>query len=258
MVEIVHEVFHELVGQRQNQKDNRVTVVRLERKNILANALRLRGLVQQTIPFRALQRGWNRSLRKLLELEFHRTPEIPSTTKFPKQPLDRIVKLVHDSFLQRNYGVVRNRYAFRTHLGATLCDVAVADSLGFRKFLHSVFCVERMHLQRRYVHKKTRPDEFLIFVVLPQDVTYVLTQEAFNAFSKFLNTVHILLLHAPASIWSIGGARLEFLDLFLDAKIPGDVGDQIPDRGKAFHGFDRHRTFQWKLVKPGHAHQPRN
>src|SRR5207249_4259106 len=139
-----------------------------------------------------------------------------------------------DTFLQWNYGVVRNRYTFRTHFRAALCDVAITDSLRFRKFLHPVFCIERMHLQRRDVHKKTRPDEFFVFVMLPQNVTDVLAEEAFDALSKFLNAVHILLLHAPASVRSIGSARLELLDLFLDTKIPGDVGDQILNRGKAF------------------------
>src|SRR5437588_6602883 len=180
------------------------------------------------------------------------------TTKFPKEPSDRIVILVHYSLLQRNDCVIRNRNAFGTYFGATFCDIAVADSLCFGELLDSVFRIERMHFERRHVYEEARSDEFFVLVVLTQDVAYVLTQKAFNALSKFLNAIHIFLLHAPASIRPIGRAWLELLDLFFDPKIPGNVGDKVLDRGKSLHRLDRHRLFQRELVKPGHAHQSRH
>ena len=115
-----------------------------------------------------------------------------------------------------------------------------------------------MHLERRHVNKKARPNELLVLVVFAQYVTDVLTQETFNAFSKFLDPIHVLLLHTPASIGDIGRTRLEFFDLFFDAKIPRHVGHQILDQWKALHGLDCHRPLQWKLVESRHTHQPRH
>src|SRR4051794_30789702 len=55
-----------------------------------------------------------------------------STSAIKKSPqpfpdkAERIVKLVHHAFLERNDGVVRDVYIFRTNVGAALRDVAVA------------------------------------------------------------------------------------------------------------------------------------
>src|SRR5207244_5988555 len=66
-------------------------------------------------------------------------------------------------------------------------DIAIADSFCFRKFFNPILHIERMHLERRHVNKKARPNELLVLVVFAQYVTDVLTQETFNAFSKFLD-----------------------------------------------------------------------
>ena len=44
------------------------------------------------------------------------------------KPAERIVELIHHALLQRNDRVVGDLDFFRTHLGAALGDVAVADA----------------------------------------------------------------------------------------------------------------------------------
>src|SRR3569833_2405152 len=67
---------------------------------------------------------------------------------------DRIEELVHNALLQRNDRVIRDRNVLRTHLRASLGDVAVADSVRLTKLRHPVGRVERMHLQRRGVRQE--------------------------------------------------------------------------------------------------------
>jgi hypothetical protein len=56
--------------------------------------------------------------------------------------------------------------------------------------------------------------------VLAQDVAHVLTQEALDAFAKFLDALDIRLRHAPGAIRRRRRARRELPDCFLDLEIP--------------------------------------
>ena len=91
----------------------------------------------------------------------------------------------------------------------------------------AVLGVERMHLQRGGVDQEARADELVVHVVVAQDVADVLAQEAFDALAEFLHAVDVRLRHAPGAVRRVGLARLELLDLLLDAEIPGNVGDQV-------------------------------
>ncbi len=75
--------------------------------------------------------------------------------------------------------------------------------------------------------------------MIAQHVANVLAQETLDALAKFLDPFDILLLHVPAAVGVVGFARFERLDFFLDAIIPGDVGDQIFDQRESLHRFDR-------------------
>ena len=82
-----------------------------------------------------------------------------------------------------------------------------------------------MHFQRCDMNQETWPDEFVVHLVVAQHVANVLAKKTFNAFPEFLNTIDVLLLHPPGAVWRVGRARFELLNLFLHAKIPGDIGD---------------------------------
>ena len=98
--------------------------------------------------------------------------------------------------------------------------VAVADPLGLSELLNAVSNIKRVHFQSRRVDKEARPDELIMLPVVAQDVTDVLAKKALNALPKFLNPIHIALLHPPGSVVSIGWPRRERLDSLLDSNIP--------------------------------------
>jgi hypothetical protein len=63
-----------------------------------------------------------------------------------------------------------------------------------------------MHLKRRYPDEKPRPPELLHLLVLAENMAHILAQEAFNAFTKLLHPIHILLVHFPVGAGA-GGSR---------------------------------------------------
>ncbi len=89
-----------------------------------------------------------------------------------------------------------------------------------------------MHFQARNAHEEARPAELLLLVVIAQDVADVLAQEALDALAEFLHAVHVSLVHLPFD----AGPGLERRDFLVHFVIPGDVGDQILDQRKSFHG----------------------
>src|SRR5205823_1914982 len=93
-----------------------------------------------------------------------------------------------------------------------------------------------MHLQCGNVNQKTWPDELIVHLVIAQHVANVLAKKTFNAFSEFLHTINVLLLHAPCAVWRVGSSRFERLDFLFHSKIPRDICGQIFMTGKAFIG----------------------
>src|SRR5438874_1947086 len=145
----------------------------------------------------------------------------------PPNPSQRVVIIIHYTFLQRNNAIVRDLDFFRTNLRAALRNVAVADPVGFAQFFDSIFGIERMHLQRGCVNQKARPDKAIMHLMITQHVADVLTKETFNAFPEFLDSVDILLLHPPGAVRRVRRTRLKRFDFLLYLKIPRHVGDQI-------------------------------
>src|SRR5438128_9448527 len=94
-------------------------------------------------------------------------------------------------------------------------------------------------------------------LMVAEHVADILTKKTFNAFPELLHTVDVLLLHSPGAVWRVGRSRLERLYLFLHAKIPRNVCDQILDDRKGLHWLDCHRFFQRQFVEARHAHELR-
>src|SRR5690348_4464378 len=82
------------------------------------------------------------------------------------QRAKRIVVIVNNSFLERNYRVVGDGDSFRTNFRAAFRDVAVSDTVKILELPGSVDCIERMHLQRRGECKKARTDERIVLLVI--------------------------------------------------------------------------------------------
>src|SRR5438045_9073719 len=64
----------------------------------------------------------------------------------PPNPSQRIIKLVHDPFFQRNDSVVRDLNLLRTDLGTKFCDIEVADTVGFAQLPYPFFRIARVYL----------------------------------------------------------------------------------------------------------------
>jgi len=59
------------------------------------------------------------------------------------------------------------------------------------------FGVQRMHLEGGDVDQKARPINLIVQLMLAQHVANILAKETFDALSKFLDAVDVLLGHAP-------------------------------------------------------------
>src|SRR4029453_18776761 len=102
---------------------------------------------------------------------------------------------------------------------------------------------------------KTWTDEGIVAMMIAKDVADILTEKAFDAFTKFLHSVDVLLQHTPTAIRRVGWARFELLDLFLDPKVPRNVGHQIFDQWKGLQRLHGDRLVERNAVQPCHAHQ---
>ena len=105
------------------------------------------------------------------------------------------------------------------------------------------------------VDQKTRPDKFLVLVMIAQDVADILAKKTLDALAEFLHAIDVLLRHAPGAVGRVGRARLEFLDLLFHPEIPRDIGDQILHERKGLHRLDRDRLVQRQIAQARHAHE---
>src|SRR2546422_234423 len=101
-----------------------------------------------------------------------------------------------------------------------------------------------MHFQRGDMDEKAGTDEFRMLVMIAQNMADILAEVALDTFAEFLNAIDILLSHAPGSVGGVGCTRFEGLDLFLDLKIPGNIGHQILEWRKSLHWLDSDRLVE--------------
>src|SRR2546427_11758931 len=97
-----------------------------------------------------------------------------------------------------------------------------------------------MHFERRHVNEKTRPYEFVVHLMIAQDMANVLTEKTFDTLSKFLDAIDVGLLHPPRAVRRVRWARFKRLDSSLHQKIPRHIRDQIFHDRKRFHRLDRY------------------
>ena len=90
-----------------------------------------------------------------------------------------------------------------------------------------------MHFEAGNANEETGSSELFLLGVVAEDVEQPsLAEEALDALAEFLYTVHVALVHLPLD----AGPGLERRDFPVHFVIPGDVGDEILDQRKSFHG----------------------
>ena len=106
------------------------------------------------------------------------------------------------------------------HLRAAFCNVAIANTVWGLQLRHAIARVERVHLESGRVDEVARSHELIEQMMIPQDVTYILAEKAFDAFAKFLHPLDVRLNHPPRSIRCVRRPREKRLDRQLCPKVP--------------------------------------
>src|SRR5438034_1324769 len=119
---------------------------------------------------------------------------LPRTADLADQHEERVIEFIHDALFERDNGIVRDANLFRADLGAALCDVAQADAQFLAEQPSARCAVHGVHLQTRDAHKKARPRELFLLVVLAQNVANVLAEKTFDALAELLDAVHVSLV----------------------------------------------------------------
>lgn len=138
---------------------------------------------------------------------------------------------------------------FGADFGAAFGDVAEADAEIVFEQGDAIEAVERMHFEAGNADEKARAAESFLGVVLADNVADVLAKEALDAFAEFLDAVDIELGDVPVGV----GLGLEGGNFLVDLVIPGNVGDEILDARKRFHGHDGDGLILGEIVHAGLA-----
>lgn len=109
----------------------------------------------------------------------------------------RVIELGDDPFLQRDDGVVRDLDFLRADFGAAFRDVAEADVSLVLEIAETIGCVFRMHFETGGPYQESRTHEFVLAIVISQDVTDVLAEETLDALAKLLNPLDVFLVDDP-------------------------------------------------------------
>src|SRR5439155_141343 len=189
-------------------------------------------------------REWTSSARRSISL-------LPR--QFSQEPTHGIVEIIYNSLFERNDCIVGDVYIFGANLGAAFSYVAVADTELLFQQLGSIQTVKRMHFKPRHAHKESRSAELFLLVVIAQHVANVLAQEALDALAKFLDAIHLALIHLPLNIWS----RREGRNLFVNAIVPRNIGNKILEHRKALHRLYGNWLVNRQRIESGLTSQPR-
>jgi hypothetical protein len=138
-------------------------------------------------------------------------------------------------------------------LGATFGDVAEADAEVVLQQADAMEGVKWVKFEPGHAYEKSRAAEFRFCVMLANDVANILAKKTFDALAEFLDAVDIELGDFPVGVL----VRAEGGDFFVDLVIPGNVGDQVFDSRKRFHGHDGDGLVLGKIVHARFAGEAR-
>src|SRR5580704_4292049 len=128
----------------------------------------------------------------------------------------------------------------RTHLGAALGDVAVAETALLARQLAAIEDVFRMHLEGRDAHEEAWSVEAIGEAVRAVDVADVLAQEALDALAELVEAIDILLRDPPRR--AVIRRSRERGDRAVHLVVSRDVGDEILDERERFERMHRDRA----------------
>src|SRR6516162_114903 len=92
------------------------------------------------------------------------------TADLADQHEERVIEFIHNPLLERDNGIVGDVNLFRADLRAAFRDVALADAQFLAQQPAARCAVHGVHLQTGHAHKKARPRELFLLVVLAQNV----------------------------------------------------------------------------------------
>src|SRR5688572_18929541 len=108
-----------------------------------------------------------------------------------------------------------------------------------------------MHLQSGNSNKEARAAKLFLLIVIAQDVADILTKKTLDAFTKFLDSIDVALIHLPLDV----RPRRKRRDLSVDSIIPGHVCYQISDNRKTLHRLDSNGFIQRQRIHASFASQ---
>ena len=151
---------------------------------------------------------------------------------------------VHHALFERDYGIVCDSYTFGTDVRAAFGDVAISYSVIVSKIVHAVLAVERMHLERRDVDQRARPDEMIMQRMLTKDMTHILAEKTLDALPKLLNSINVLLRRSPCSVGGIRWPRFKLLNCLLYPVVPRNIRHQVLHGWEGLHGLQNDRFIE--------------
>src|SRR5882762_4287905 len=174
-----------------------------------------------------------------------------------QQPHHGIEERVGHPLLERDDGVVGDVDVLGTHFGAALGDVAQPHAGRVLDEGGAVDGVERVHIEAGQLDEEARPRErALVLLVVADDVTDVLAQEALDALVELLDAIDVLLHHPVRAVglrW-LDAQRRHLPGLLV---VVGDVGDEVADGREAADRRHRDRLALLEEIHPRHAHEAR-
>lgn len=171
------------------------------------------------------------------------------------EPADGIKIFVGNLFFGRDDGVVGDVNVLRTDFGAAFGDVAEAYTGGIAGKRDTVERVFRVIDVVGEAGEIAGAEEGTFLMVVAEDVTDVLTEEAFDASAVFEEALDVLLEHLPRLAGEVFGRRGKGGNMAVDVVVDGDVGDEIFDEGKRAERMDMD-ILTLELIDPGFAHEP--
>src|SRR5947208_2345375 len=140
---------------------------------------------------------------------------------------------------------------------AEQCRVALFSDGRVLDVGRAVHRVQRVHVEAGQLDEEARPRErALVLLVIADDVTDVLAQEALDALVELLDAIDVLLHHPVRAVglrWLDAQRRhLPGLDV-----VVGDVGDEVADGRKAADRRHRDRLALLEEIHPRHAQEAR-
>src|SRR5688500_586676 len=152
------------------------------------------------------------------------------------------------SFFQGDDAVVGQVDMLRANLRAALGDVAEAYARLLAYPLAAVETVIGVHIEVGKLDKLARAIESVLAVVLAQDMTHILAEEALDALAELLYAVHIYLLHLEWPGRVCGRSKWSYLRRH--PEVPRHIGHQVFYQRESLQRVDEDGSVAVRIIPP--------